>query len=138
MYCLYCYLYLYSAVYFFSIFFLSIQRIYDLTNLRRGFWVVLAAITCPSATYIIWSICSSVKYIIHLNGFNELSDPITWIWTAVYTYQINWKNLAKMFVNTPLKSLLHIQEGFFLVKLKPGGLKPHLIIFLYKYFQVFS
>ena len=31
----------------------------------------------------------SVKYTPLLNEFNQLSDPIIWIWTAVYTYQIN-------------------------------------------------
>ena len=32
----------------------------------------------------------------HLNGFNQLSDPIIWIWTVVYIYQINWKNAANV------------------------------------------
>ena len=36
----------------------------------------------------------NVKQINHLNGLNWLSDPIIWIWTAVYLYQINWKNAA--------------------------------------------
>ena len=25
-----------------------------------------------------------------------MSDPIIWIWTALYTYQINWKNAANL------------------------------------------
>ena len=116
LYCLYCYLYLYNVTHFLSNLLFSIQRIYDLTDLRCDFWVVLPAFTCASAIYVIWSICLSVKCIIHLNGFNELSDAIIWIWAAVYTYQINWKNVAKMLVNTPLKSMFHIYEACFLVK----------------------
>ena len=37
----------------------------------------------------------SVKYTPLLNEFKQLSDPIIWTWTAVYTYEINWKNAKK-------------------------------------------
>ena len=59
-------------------------------------WLPLRLETLGNICIVIVSFpgCDVIKYTIHLNGFNKLNEPIIWIWTAVYTYQINWKNAA--------------------------------------------
>ena len=65
---------------------------------------------------IVW-LTLSVKYTIHLNGFNKLSDPIIWIWITVYTYQINWKNAANFCECASEIFASYLWRRLFLVKL---------------------
>ena len=62
----------------------------------------------------------SVKYTIHLKWI-QLSGPIIWIWTAVYTYQINWKNAANFCEYASETFASYLSRSLFLVKLQAAS-----------------
>ena len=51
----------------------------------------------------------------------QLSDPVIWIWTAVYTCQVNWKNAANCCEYAFEILALYLWRSLFLVKLQAAS-----------------
>ena len=68
----------------------------------------------------------------------QLSDPIIWIWTAVYTNQINQKNEAHFCERASEIFVPYLLRSVFLVKSQAGSLQQPFKIELFRmYFRGF-